>query len=94
MNNEKPLNQLIEELKPEEYADFVECMKENFCTINCQNKQHYKMLEQILRQPENKTYFNTLTKGCQIAAMLYVEAYERQQIRNEEVATAMRGILD
>ena len=92
MNNEKPLNQLIEELKPEEYSDFVACMKENFGTANCTNPQHYKLICSILRDPENKTYFNTLSKGCQIAAMIYVEAYERQQIRMKEINDLIRSL--
>lgn len=94
MNNEKPLNQMIEELKPEEYVDFVNCMKENFGTANCQNPTYYKMLESLLRDPHNKAHFVALSKGCQIAMMIYVEAYERQQLRNEEISRMMRDYLD
>ena len=93
MNNEKPLNQLIDELRPEEYTDFVNCMKENFGTANCTNEKHYKMLKSILVEPENKAYFNTLSKGCQIAIMIYIEAFERQQYRIKEINDLM-GSLD
>lgn len=92
MNNKKPLNQLVEELKPEEYADFVACIKESFGTANCTNQAHYKMLKSILDDPENEAYFSTLSKGCQIAMMLYVEAFERQQIRAEEISDILGGL--
>lgn len=85
---------MIEELKPEEYVDFVNCMKENFGTANCQNPTYYKMLESLLRDPHNKAHFVALSKGCQIAMMIYVEAYERQQLRNEEISRMMRDYLD
>ena len=93
MNNDKPLNQLIDELKPEEYTDFVNCMKENFGTANCTNQRHYKILKSILDDPENKTYFLALSRGCQAALMIYVEAFERQQIRLKEISDLM-GSLD
>ena len=93
MNNNKPLNQMIDELKPEEYADFVACIKENFGTANCVSQSHYKMLKSILNDPENKTYFSTLSRGCQAALMIYVEAFERQQIRAKEISDLM-GSLD
>ena len=92
MNNRKPLNQMIEELKPEEYADFVACIKENFGTANCANQAYYKMLKSILDDPENEAYFSTLSKGCQIAMMLYVEAFERQQIRAKEIDDILGGL--
>lgn len=92
MNNRKPLNQMIEELKPEEYADFVACIKENFGTANCVNQKHYKLIKSLLCDPKNDASFNSLSKGCQIAAMLYVEAFERQQIRNEEIARLMENL--
>ena len=93
MNNRKPLNQMIEELKPEEYADFVACIKENFGTTNCVNQKHYKLIKDLLCDPKNEASFNSLSKGCQIAAMLYVEAFERQQIRAKEISDLM-GSLD
>ena len=94
MNNRKPLNQMIEELKPEEYADFVACMKENFGTANCTNQAYYKMLKSILDDPENEAYFSTLSKGCQIAMILYVEVYERNLERQKQITEAMKGLTE
>lgn len=92
MNNRKPLNQMIEELKPEEYTDFVNCMKENFGTANCVNQKHYKLIKSLLCDQKNDASFNSLSKGCQIAAMLYVEAFERQQIRAKEISDILGGL--
>lgn len=92
MNNNKPLNQMIDELKPEEYTDFVHCMKENFGTTNCVNQEHYKLIKSLLCDQKNKASFNSLSRGCQIAAMIYVEAFERQQIRAKEISDLMENL--
>jgi len=94
MNNEKPLNQMIEELKPEEYTDFVNCMKENFGTANCQNPTYYRMLESLLRDPHNRAHYVALSKGCQIAMILYVEVYERNLERQKQITEAMKGLTE
>ena len=94
MNNEKPLTQMIEELKPEEYVDFVNCIKENFSKENYQNPTYYKMLESLLRDPHDRAHYVALTKGCQIAMILYVEVYERNLERQEQIARAMKGLTE
>ena len=94
MNNSKSLQEMINLLKPEEYADFVNCMKENFSMNMPEYPQRYKMFKSILMDPENKAYFNTLTLGCQIAMILFVCLHERTLQLQEEVNTLLKRFDD
>ena len=85
---------MIEELKPEEYADFVSCMKENLNQHNYHNPKIYKMMKSILCDPENKAYFTALSSGSQIAMMIYVEMYERHELRLDQINSAIRSITE
>lgn len=94
MNNSKSLQEMINSLKPEEYADFVDCMKENFSLNIPEYPQRYKMFKSILMDPENKAYFNTLTLGSQIAMILFVCLHERTLQLQEEINKALKRFDD
>ncbi len=91
MNSEKTIQQLIEELKPEEYADFVNCLKENYRGFN--DRKYYLMLNDILNEPENKAYFNTLSKGCQLAMLMFVTGYDYDKMLKQQVNQWIKDIL-
>ena len=52
------------------------------------------MLESLLRDPHDRAHYVALTKGCQIAMILYVEVYERNLERQEQIARAMKGLTE
>ena len=84
MNSEKSIQERLEELKPEEYTDFINCLKENYRSFS--DEKYYNMLAGILHKEENRAYFNTLSKGCQLAMLMFVSSYEHNKMIMEQVS--------
>ena len=76
--NKPSIQEMLANLKPEEYTDFVECMKENY--RNFEDEKYTKILKDIYEKPENEAYYNTLTHGCKLAMAFYCASQDHFQM--------------
>ena len=69
--------ELLEALNKADTTDFVNCLKENLLNSN---EKYYNMLMGI--KMNDPVHYNSLSKGCQAAMIIYFNLYEMSLLDN------------